>query len=141
MFLTLFVTTFVIAVVVCFLVERVFSKPIKGILDRIISDESSGAATRYVKFASDVVGISGGVQLSSLEDYLIPPGKRETVVELTRNHWILEIYRTLIGSLQSIAWMLLVFFVVALVAYVIVHLFESTKKLTGAGQTPGGTGN
>ena len=38
--------------------------------------------------------------------------------------WILEVYRTIIESLQGIAWMLLVFFVAALIAYVVVRLGE-----------------
>ncbi|MED5415647.1 MAG: hypothetical protein VYC64_11885 [Candidatus Latescibacterota bacterium] len=37
---------------------------------------------------------------------------------------MLEVYRTLIGTLQSVAWMLLVFFVFALIAYVIVRVSE-----------------
>ena len=36
----------------------------------------------------------------------------------------LEIYRTIIGPLQSAAWLLFVFFVFALIAYVIVRGFE-----------------
>jgi hypothetical protein len=46
------------------------------------------------------------------------------VVELTTERWILEVYRTLIGTLQSVAWMLLVFFVFALIAYVVVRIGE-----------------
>ena len=37
---------------------------------------------------------------------------------------MLELYRTVIDTLQGIAWMLLVFFVFALIAYVIVRLAE-----------------
>lgn len=39
---------------------------------------------------------------------------------------MLEIYRTVIEALQSIAWMLLVFFVFALIAYVIVRIAYSS---------------
>lgn len=46
---------------------------------------------------------------------------------------MLEVYRTIIETLQGIAWMLLVFFVVALVAYVIVRLSE--LKRTGSART------
>jgi hypothetical protein len=46
------------------------------------------------------------------------------VVALTTDRWVLEVYRTLIGTLQSVAWMLLVFFVFSLVAYVIVRVSE-----------------
>jgi hypothetical protein len=42
-------------------------------------------------------------------------------LQLTTERWGLEIYRTIIETLQSIAWMLLIFFVVTLIAYVIVR--------------------
>ena len=45
-------------------------------------------------------------------------------MELTFERWVLEIYRTVIETLQGIAWMLLVFFVFALVAYVVVRVAE-----------------
>lgn len=43
---------------------------------------------------------------------------------LTGGRWVLEAYRTVIETLQRLAWMLLVFFLVALVAYVTVRAFE-----------------
>jgi len=38
---------------------------------------------------------------------------------------VLELYQTAIETLQGIAWMLLVFFMFALVAYVIVRIAET----------------
>jgi hypothetical protein len=35
------------------------------------------------------------------------------------DRWVLEVYRPVIGTLQSVAWMLLVFFLLALLAYVV----------------------
>jgi hypothetical protein len=46
------------------------------------------------------------------------------LVVLNSDRWVLEIYRTIIGTLQSAAWLLFVFFVFALIAYVIVRGFE-----------------
>ena len=54
------------------------------------------------------------------------------VVELTTERWVLEVYRTLIGTLQTTAWMLLVFFLFALIAYVVVRIGE---RRTGSGNT------
>jgi hypothetical protein len=42
-------------------------------------------------------------------------------LQLTTERWGLEIYRTIIETLLSIAWMLLIVFVVTLIAYVIVR--------------------
>ena len=107
-------------------VARMFSRPIESILKRIIADEISMAWLRYMKFAILVVGISAGVRIYELEKYISPArnDKDAKVLELTQERWVLEIYRTVIESLQGVAWLLLVFFVVALVAYVIVRIAE-----------------
>ena len=46
------------------------------------------------------------------------------IIALTAERWVLEVYRTIIETLQGIAWMLLAFFAVALLAYVVVRLSE-----------------
>jgi len=126
MFLTLLLVTFVVSVVVSLVVARMFAKPIDSILKRIIADEISAAWLRYMKFAILVVGVSAGVRVYELEKYISPArfDKEGRVLELTQERWILELYRTIIEALQGIAWLLLVFFVFALIAYVIVRIAE-----------------
>ena len=87
---------------------------------------------RYLKFAILVVGISAGVRIYELEKYITPQhwDKEAKIVQLTNERWVLEIYRTVIESLQGIAWMLLVFFVFALIAYVIVRIAELKRGHT-----------
>ena len=129
MFITLLIVTFLIALFVSFLVERMFSSPLDKILKRIISDEISGAWSKYLSFAIYVVGISSGVRIRDLEKYVSAGGAiKSQIVALNRDRWILEVYRTIIETLQGIAWMLLVFFIFALIAYVIVRVFEFKKK-------------
>ncbi|WP_448671009.1 hypothetical protein [Pseudoxanthomonas mexicana] len=41
------------------------------------------------------------------------------IIALTTERWVLEVYRTIIETLQGIAWMLLAFFAAALLAYVV----------------------
>ncbi len=131
MFLTLLLVTFVISVLVALVVARMFAKPIDSILKRIIADEISAAWLRYMKFAILVVGVSAGVRINELEKYISPArfDKEARILELTQDRWILEIYRTIIEALQGIAWLLLVFFVFALVAYVIVRIAEMKKNI------------
>lgn len=126
MFLTLLLVTFAISILVAIGVARMFAKPIDSILKRIIADDISAAWLRYMKFAILVVGVSAGVRIYELEKYISPArfDKEAKVLELTQERWILEIYRTIIEALQGIAWLLLVFFVFALVAYVIVRIAE-----------------
>lgn len=131
MFIVLLVVTFLIALAVSSLIVKIFSTPLDRILKRIIADEISAAWLKYLKFATYVVGISSGVRIRQLERYITGDGAEEAaILELTMERWILEVYRTVIGSLQGIAWMLLVFFVFALIAFVIVRIFEFKREHT-----------
>ena len=127
MFVTLLVANFLIAGLVCFLIALVFRGPIARILQRLVSDDLSSAWVRYIIFAIYVVGISGGVRIWDLEKY-ITPTEGTTVLALTSDRWVLEIYRTIIGTLQSNAWMLLLFFLVALIAYVILRGMDMRRQ-------------
>jgi len=124
MFFTLLAITLSLSVAVSYTAARVFRKPIGAIFMRIIQDEISTAWQRYVMFATYVVGISAGVRIYDLERYISPQFRDMEILQLNAERWVLEIYRTLIASLQGIAWMYLVVFVVALLAYVIVRGFE-----------------
>ncbi|MBC3876877.1 hypothetical protein H8K38_03540 [Undibacterium sp. FT79W] len=132
MFLTLLLVTFAVAIAVALLVSRMFTQPIDMILKRIIADAISAAWLKYMKFAILVVGISSGVRIYELEKYIVPArfDKENKLLELTFERWILEIYRTIIATLQGIAWMLLLFFVCALIAYVIVRVAEMKRRQT-----------
>ncbi len=131
MFFSLLFATFFIALLVSVAVVRAFSRPVKGILDRIINDQISAAWHRYITFAGLVVGVSGGVRIYSLERYIQPErladGTGQPLV-LNAERWTLEIYRTIIECLQSMAWMYLVVFLFALIAYVIVRIAERRKS-------------
>jgi hypothetical protein len=126
----LLLVTFVVALAVSAAMALVFARPIKGILDRIIADEISMAWYRYLNFAILVVGISAGVRIHDLEKYITPlrNDKDARIIELTGDRWLLELYRTVIETLQGIAWLLLVFFAFALIAYVLVRSSEWKRK-------------
>lgn len=127
MFLLLLLSTLFAAFLVSFVVSRMFSMPIAGILKRLISEDIYTAWQRYIIFAIYVVGISSGVRIWKLEEYVSGRGPEHTPLELTSLRWVLEIYRAIIGTLQGIAWLLLLFFMVALIAYVIMKAFEARK--------------
>jgi hypothetical protein len=132
MFFALLIVTFLVALLVSFLVARAFEKPILTILERIVGAEMASAWARYMKFAIYVVGISGGVRIYELERYLEQPGAKMYEpgfqLTLTPERWVLEVYRTIIETLQALAWMLLIFFLFALVAYVIVRIWGNRKE-------------
>ena len=128
MFITLLIVTLLIAVATSLLVLRLFDRLIRKILDRVVAAELSAAWNRYLSFAVVVVGVSGGVRIWSLEKYITARTDDGEPIVLNADRWILEVYRTLIGTLQSVAWILLVFFIFALIAYVIMRGFELRRQ-------------
>ena len=135
MFFALLIVTLLVSLLVCYLVARAFDRPITTILERIVGAEMAGAWAKYLKFAIYVVGVSGGVRIYDLERYLpqpesyTPEGKPIPPYQLTLTpeRWLLEIYRTVIETLQALAWMLLLFFLFAMIAYVVVRIWGGRK--------------
>lgn len=128
MFFTLLLATFVVALLVSYGVVKLFDSSINAILTRIINADISAAWHRYITFAAFVVGVSGGVRIYSLERYINPPSSDESQLALNAERWTLEIYRTVVGTLQSIAWMYLVVFLCTLIAFVVLRGFELRQK-------------
>ncbi len=131
MFIALLLITFFVAILCCFLVAKLFENPITVILNRLVTEELGASWRRYIIFAIYVVGISGGVRIWELEKY-ITPQRDDLALTLNWERWILELYRTIISTLQSVAWMLLVFFIFALIAYVIMRGFELRQQKASA---------
>lgn len=127
MLVRLLIVTFAVSLVMSTVVALLFFRPISRILGRVVAEELAPSWRRYILFAIYVVGIGGGVRLWDIERY-ITPDKDGTLLQLTSNRWIIEVSKSIMGSLQSIAWMLLVFFLFALVAYVVERGFEMRKS-------------
>jgi hypothetical protein len=131
MFLTLLPATLIISLITCWIITRLFNNSLDKILNRIIHDEIASGWKRYLQFAIYVVGISSGVQIWNLERYIegFQQNVKDGVVvpppELTGETWVLEVYRAVIGTMQGIAWALLLFFLASLIAFVIVKKGES----------------
>lgn len=138
MFIWLLAVTLAVSTAVCFVVTRVFDRSIENILARLVSGDLGPAWHRYITFAIYVVGISGGVRIWALEQYVTPRTEAQSVVELNAERWVLEVYRSIIETLQGIAWMLLVFFVFALIAYVILRGFEIRQQSKQPRENPEG---
>jgi hypothetical protein len=119
--------TLLVGLAVSTLAVLLFKRPVRRIMERIIPDRISAAWVRYLIFAMYVVGLAGGVNVRRIDRYLSPTEPEGQVLELTRDRWVMEVYSTAIGSLGAITWMLLVFFVFALVAYVVVRAVEMRR--------------
>lgn len=124
MFLSLLAVTLAVALVLSLAVARGFRGPVSRILQRLVGEDLAPAWTRYVLFAVVIVGVSGGVRVYQLERYVTPRELEAVPIVLNGDRWVLEVYGTVIGSLQGIAWTLLIFYLVSLIAYVLVRGFE-----------------
>ena len=128
MFFALLLLTLGVALLTASIVVLFFKKPVRQILDRIVGEDLASGWQRFLLFAIFVMGVSSGVQIWKLEQYLrtdpgAPPGAR--VPALDGPSIALEVYRTIIQTLQGVAWALLIFFVVALIAHAIVRRREA----------------
>lgn len=132
MFLALLLIAFVLAAVTATGVALLFARPVNKILGRLVSEQLAPIWRRYILFAIYVVGISGGVRVWDVERY-ITPDKEGKVLVLNSDRWVIEIYKTIVGTLQSVAWMLLIFFLFALVAYVVLRGFELRRPSNDRG--------
>jgi len=129
-FLGLLVGTLIISVIVTVIVIFSFNKPIRAIFMRVIGEEIASAWQKFLTFALFVVGIASGVSIHKLERFIAPVTESNPRPDLTAEFWALEIYRTVISTLGGLAWALLIFFVFALIAFVIVkgrEVKESTQ--------------
>lgn len=77
------------------------------------------------------MGIPGGVRIEALNRCITPQEKAKEIIELTRERWILKICRTVIGTMQGVAWRLPAFFAGALIACAVRRGFE-LKRAAGA---------
>ena len=141
MFFALLALTLGVALLTSAIVVAFFNRPIRQILDRIIGEGIAAGWHRFLLFAVFVVGVSSGVQIWKLEQYVHPqPGSPEgaqRVLTLDSASIALEIYRTIIQTLQGVAWALLMFFVVALIAYAITRRREGRPEgRPGASPSP-----
>ena len=133
MFASLLGVTFLVALFTSILVVAIFARPIAMLLARIVPDQIAQIWNRYIRFAIVVIGIASGVRVWELERY-ITPDKDGKLTVLTADRWMVEIYKTIIGSLQGSVWLLMIFFVCALLAYVVVRGFESRNAARHSNQ-------
>lgn len=137
MFFVLLLLTLGVALATSLLIVFLFRKPIRQILDRIIGEDIASGWHRFLLFAIFVVGVSSGVQIWKLEQYVHPeryaPREGGVIPPLALDgpSLGLEIYRTIIQTLQGVAWALLVFFVVALIAFAIIRRGETKQPGPG----------
>ncbi|OWY40784.1 hypothetical protein CEK28_00470 [Xenophilus sp. AP218F] len=129
MFYALFAAILLLVISTSVLAARFFDPAVNRILGRTLGQELADAWRKYVFFAIVVSGISGGVRQWSLQQYLPQAvGKGNNQLQLSGERWLLELFNAFINTLQSIAWVMLLFFLCAMLAYVIMRAIELRRS-------------
>lgn len=123
MFLALFAASFLLSLMISALLVWLFSKPIDDFLYRFIIDPMIVTAwSKYVRFAIIAVGVSTGTQVAPFQDYVSAPGysKAAIAAQVTQEFWALQLYRTVASTLIGLAWLMLAFCIMTVIAKMII---------------------
>ena len=95
----------------------------ENILDRFLANRISAAICKYLRFAIVVAGISDGTRAAALRDYVNASAlNREAIAaQLTPEFWALELYRTALGTLEGILWLMLIFSLSVTIAIILIR--------------------
>ena len=124
-----FIVSLVTAGLVSFCVASVCEKPLSILMRRIIQNESSSTFTRYVRYATYLVGISHGVNVNPLSSELAMHILERISIDRVSNYpewwlWMSLIQTVIMQPLIAIAFMYLALFVLGLIAYITVKVRE-----------------
>jgi len=109
---TILAFSFAAAIVIAACVVFFFSRPIDEAIARVVPPEMASAWRQYVKFAVFVVTFAGGMRVSELSAFV---STRSTMSPpLTGGQGLMEVLKSVAGSLSAAAIVLLVFFAAAL---------------------------
>lgn len=123
MIVTLFLVTFVLAAGLAAGVAWLSKDPIEVLLHRFLAAHISVALSKYLRFAIVVVGTASGTRVAALEEYIGATSYNKTAMTaaLTQETWVLELYRTVVATLEGIVWLLLVVAFFVLLAILIIR--------------------
>jgi hypothetical protein len=142
MYIMLFTISFLVALGLSLTIAWISREAIETILRRFVTDfVTRSGFEKYIRFAIVVVGISGGTRVRALQEYISAASYNKHALEaaLTQEVWVLEMYRTVVGTLESVVFLLLACIFLALIAPVIVRMFKADPAKTGDGpQKPQG---
>lgn len=120
MFVVLFLGTFVLALALAATIAWASKELIVGILRHFFASHISVAFGKYLQLAIILVGVTAGTRVHALQEYISAPeiNKPGMLAQLTQEFWVMELYRTVVGTLEAILWLLLLFALVIVLAVI-----------------------
>ena len=127
MFIALFGASFVLALALSATIAWLSREALDTILRRFVVDPvvRSGFA-KYIRFAIVVVGISNGTRVKAFQEYISAAEWNKPALQaaLTQEFWTLELYRTVMGTLEGVAGLLLLCTFLALIAPAVLRMLK-----------------
>lgn len=109
---TILAFSFAAAIVLAACVTFFFSRPIDEALGRVVPPEMGSAWRQYAKFALFVVTFAGGMRVSELSNFVA--ARSAASPPLTAGQGLMEVLKSVAGSLSAAAIALLAFFLATL---------------------------
>lgn len=134
MFVLLFCASLLVAFGVAFLVAWGSRDPIENVLHHFVSANISAALAKYLQLAIILIGVTSGTRIRALQEYISAPdyNKSAMTAKLTQEFWVMEFYRTVVGTLEGILWLIFLF---ALTVFIVVFFIRKSRtNEQGAGQ-------
>jgi len=126
MFVVLFLVTFILALGIAGAIAWASREPIENILRHFFAPHLSAAFAKYFQLAIVLVGVTAGTRVRALQDYISAPeyNKQAMLAQLTQEFWVMELYRTVIATLEGILWLVFLF---ALIVFLVVVIIRRSK--------------
>jgi len=139
MVVVFFLASFVVAVVISWLLAWLFKIPVQNLLRYLVERDVAEAWAKYVWLLLLVVGVASGTRIRLLEEYLAAPSWNQPAIQsqMTQAFGVLEMYRTLIGAVEGIAWMLVLLALIGIGAYFVIRK-NKANHIQAAGNTKNG---
>ena len=127
MFVALFAASFLLALALSVTIAWISREAIDTILRRFVADSVVRRGfEKYIRFAVVVVGISGGTRVKPLQEYISAAEYNKAALQaaLTQEFWAIELYRTVMGTLQGVAGLLLICIFLTLIAPAVLRMLK-----------------
>ena len=127
MFVTLFLASFLLALALSVTIAWISREAIDAVLRRFVADSVVRRGfEKYIRFAIVVLGISGGTRVKPLQEYISAAEYNKAALQaaLTQEFWAIELYRTVLGTLESVAGLLLLCIFLTLIAPAVLRMLK-----------------
>ena len=137
MFVLLFLASFVVSLALSLFIAYISRDAVDSILRRFVADDAVRVGfEKYIRFGIVVVGIVGGTRVRALQEYIAAASWNKAALEaaLTQEVWVMEMYRTIIGTLEGLVLLLLICILLAFIVPAVNRMLKGEPQRASEGQ-------